>query len=154
MKVNYDHTTTTISCTFENKLYMSPKSCSVKYGTCDEETKFTQNSTTDESLSIVILKLNLSTSATNSKICYTVTASNGTFTAVVKGDYKAQSSGDSRSGVIIGPVVAIIGLIAVTVIVISIVVLVAYHINTRRKGHGMLIKHNFCSYCGYCRNLP
>ena len=135
MKVEYDPSTTTITCIFENESDLSQKSCSVQYGLCGKETKFVQNNSIEGSPSTVTLKL--STIATNSKNCYVVTArfSNDTLTVMVKGSFETQSSIDV--GVIVGAVI-LFGLCLVAVIIVSIVI-VAYSIKTRRKGkHRML----------------
>ena len=132
MKVEYNPSTTTISCTFGNELDLSPKSCS--YGICDQEVHIAQNKTTDGSPSTVIIQLN--TSSIDPNNCYVVTASNGTFTVMVKGNFQIQLISDSRLSVIIGSVIGVIvGLIAVTIIMV--LVYVVYVIMIRRKKCGM-----------------
>ena len=131
MKVEYDPSTTTISCVFENESDLSKKSCSVDYGLCGKERNSVQNSTTEGSPSTITLKL--SAIATNSKYCYVVTArlSNDTLTVMVKGSFDTQSS--SNVGVIVGAViVVIVGLVAG----IAMIVIVIYFVV--RKYSGML----------------
>ena len=124
MKVEYDPSTTTISCVFENKSDLSQKLCSIRYGLCGKEANFIQKSTTEGSPSTVTLKL--STIAMNSKNCYVVTArfSNNTLTVMVKGSFETQSSIDV--GVIVGAVIGAIFLGLCLVAVIIIIVIVAY----------------------------
>ena len=130
VKVEYNPSTATISCTFENQSDPSPKSCSVKYGPCDKEMYFAQNNTTDRSPSIVILMLN--SSAINQAECYVITARNDTFTVMVKGNFDTQSN--RNLGVIVGSVIgAILGLIVVAVIVTVIACVIA----VKRKKRGM-----------------
>ena len=138
MKVEYDPSTTTISCIFEDESDLSKKSCSVEYGLCGKEANSVQNSTTEGSPSIITLKL--STIATNSKNCYVVTArlSNDTLTVMVKGSFETQSS--SNVGIIVSVVIstmiATIGLVAG--IVIITIIIVACFIARRRTEYGML----------------
>ena len=137
VKVEYDPSTTTISCVFENESDLSQKSCSVEYGMCDKATNMyvVQNSTTEDSPSTVTLKL--STIATNSKNCYVVTArfSNDTLTVMVKGSFETQSS--NNMDVIVGAVIGVImGLVAgIAIITITIV---ACFITRRRTEYGIL----------------
>ena len=137
VKVEYDPSTTTISCTFENELDMSPKSCSVKYGMCDQEMYmyFAQNNTTDSSPSTVTLKLN--TTATRSKTCYVVMASNDTHTVMVKGNFENQLSSDSRSGTIIVVVICAILLLLCLIVVTMVVIVFITYVMVRRKERGM-----------------
>ena len=134
VKVEYDPSTTTISCVFKNESDLSQKSCSVEYGLCGKEANSVQNGTTEGSPFTVTLKLNAI--ATNSKYCYVVTAklSNDTLTVMVNGIFETQSS--NNMGVIVGAVIGVIvGLVAG--IVIITIVIVAYCI-TRRRKDGML----------------
>ena len=125
VRVSYDPTATTISCTFENRLDSSIKSCDIKYGTCGQEMYTTQGNTTVESPFMVRLKLN--SNILNSMSCYIVTASNETLTLMVKGEFITQSNNDSvntsiLAGTVIGVIIIImLGLVVVTVIILILV---------------------------------
>ena len=137
MKVEYDPSTTTISCVFENKSDLSQKSCSIEYGLCGKETNSVplENSTTEGSPFTVTLKL--STITTNSKNCYVVTArfSNDTLTVMVKGSFEAQSNNNLVT--IVGAVIGAVAVVLCVVAVIIVTVIVVYIIVLKRN-HGML----------------
>jgi hypothetical protein len=122
--VEYDPSTTTISCVFENESDLSKKTCSIEYGMCDKEINyFVQNSSTEGSPSTVTLEL--STNTTNSRNCYVVTASNDALTVLVKGSFETQSSSNNSNsnvgvivGIVIGVIIILFGLVAGIVIVI------------------------------------
>ena len=133
MKVEYDPSTTTISCVFENESDLSEKLCSIRYGLCGKEANSVLNSTTEGSSFAITLKL--SSIAMNSKYCYVVTAklSNDTLTVMVKGNFETQSS--INVSVIVGAVIiVIVGLVAGTVIII----VACFIIRRRRTEYGML----------------
>ena len=91
-----------------------------------------QNSITDGSLSTILLQL--TPRATNSRNCYVVTASNDTFTVMVKGKIETQTNARDLGviiGSVIGAIIIIILLVLAAVTVIVIVVL--------KRGLGMLI---------------
>ena len=135
MSVDYDPKHMTITCTFENELDISPKSCRIEYGTCDRETYYvTKGNATDGP---VILLLN--SSATNlMNFCYVVAASNDTFTVMVKGMFMTPSSGDTpnTSRIIIITIVTIMvvgTMAAITTIIIAF--LHARYIKLGRHGN-------------------
>ena len=133
VKVEYDPSTTTISCVFENESDLSKKSCHVEYGLCGKETNSVHNSTTEGSSSTVTLKLN--TIAMNSKYCYVVMArfSNDTLTVMVKGNFETQSS--NNMDVIVGAVIGVVVGLVAGIVIIAIVIV--YFI-TRKRKYGML----------------
>ena len=119
----------TITCTFENKLDISPKSCSVKYGTCDEEMYFAQGNTTDGP---IILKLISSARDLN---CYIVTASNDTLTVMVKGNlvtHRSNSGALSTGEIVTIVVLMVIGLSLLITIITTILV----YFQARYRRHG------------------
>ena len=121
VRVSYDPTATTISCTFENRLDSSIKSCSVKYGVCGQEMYLIQGNTTTESPFMVTLKLN--SSAVYSMNCYIVTASNETLTLMVKRKFVTQSNDSVHAGVITGSVIGGIFLLSLVVVTTIIIIL-------------------------------
>lgn len=125
MEVKYIPENATISCTFRNKLDLSPKSCSIRYGVCNDRMMYnTQRNTTAQSPFVVMLELN--SSVTNPMNCYVVTASNDSLTLTVNGRFisETQSSGSSdNAGIIAGSVMGAL-LVAVTLVTVVIVVLV------------------------------
>ena len=116
----------TITCKFENKLDVSPKSCSVEYGTCDKETYMysAQDNTTDGSF--ITLELNSTAMDSN---CYIVTASNDRLMVMVKGKFVIHQpdSGAQNAVIIVVPIVIVVVfiLLIMTVIIIPIVYLQA-----------------------------
>jgi hypothetical protein len=68
----------TITCTFLNQLDTSLKSCSVRYGLCDQQQIKTAQENSSSS------KIILSLESQNS-FCYTVIARNSTFAVAVQG---------------------------------------------------------------------
>lgn len=141
MKVEYDPSTKTISCIFQNELELSPKSCKVEYKMCDQETYMysAQNSTTYGSLSTLTIKLNKI--AMDSQTCYLVTANNDTLTVMVKGRFETQSP-SSDLGVIVGSVIGAILLVSglVIMIVVIVIVIAAYFcfLKLGKRKRGML----------------
>ena len=141
VKVEYDPSTKTISCIFQNELDLSPKSCNVKYKMCGQEIYMysAQNSTTYGSLSTLTIKLNKI--AMDSQICYLVTANNDTLTVMVKGRFETQSP-SSDLGVIIGSVIGAILLVSGLVIMIVVIVIVIaayfYFLKRGKRKRGML----------------
>ena len=131
MKVKYDSSTTTISCTFENQLDSSIKSCSVKYGVCGQEMYNTQGNTTTESPFIVTLKLNLSVS--NRVHCFIITANNDTHGILVEGRIDVPANGGANVPAIIIPVILVL-LIAIFVTVIGGITVYYF----KRRQHGKL----------------
>ena len=128
MKVEYHPSNTTISCTFENELDSSQKSCSVEYGICDQAMNSAQNSTTDDSPSTVTIKLNIT--AMNSNTCYVVTATNGTFTVMVNGSFETPTN-NKHLGVIVSSVILAV---IMTVIIIAAVVVTVIVIKVLKRG--------------------
>ena len=136
MRVSYDPTATTISCVYENQLDSSPKSCSIKYGVCGQEMSTTQGTTTVESPFMVILRLNSST--INPMNCYVVTASNETFTLMVKGTFVTQSNNDPavNADIITGSVICVIILLGLVVMTATtIIVLVVRYQRKQQYGN-------------------
>ena len=81
VNVQYNSADSTISCTFLKPMDTSIKSCRVTYGQCGQ-----RQTQTDEKFSTVALPNNITLSVMpGSSYCYTVTASNGNFTASVEG---------------------------------------------------------------------
>ena len=117
VSVDYDPKYMNITCTFINELDISPKSCRVEYGTCDQETYVTEGNATDGH--VVIL---LNSSVTNPmNFCYTVTASNATFMVMVKGEFVTPSNGDTPKTTIIVTTVAV-GLATMIATIIIIII--------------------------------
>ena len=77
VKVEYDLTSSTITCVFQSS---AENSCCIKYGQCHQKLNLTAegNSTTNK----VMLQIKSDRSE-----CYTVTASNGTFAVMVEGSF-------------------------------------------------------------------
>ena len=115
--MDYDPEAMTISCTFENELDISPKLCSVKYGTCDEEMYFAQGNTTDRP---IILELN--PNAVDPMNCYIVTANNDTLTAMIMGKFGTPSNSDILSTSTIVTVIVALVVVGLAVAAISIIV--------------------------------
>ena len=78
----------TITCVFLNQLDATVKSCSVTYGPCQQET--TKNVTSDptdgDTVSVMVQELENCNSSTRA-LCYTVTATNGSYTIEVEGRF-------------------------------------------------------------------
>ena len=140
VKVEYIPETTTISCIFQNTSDLSPKSCSVKYGTCDQEMYTIQGNTTDQSPFTVMLELN-----SNPMNCYVVTASNDTLTLMVNGRFEThRSTGTSaNAGTITGSVIGV--LLVLIVLVIASVLTSILVVKYRRKLSGKVTLHSH--YC-------
>ena len=82
--VVYETVPSTITCTFDDPLNITGKSCTVEYGNCNQQIGQTlEGSSTQESPNIVTLKLQSIDS--NQMYCYNVTASNGSYTIIVMG---------------------------------------------------------------------
>ena len=81
--MNYNSATSTIYCTFLNKLDTTEKSCSIKYGLCNQGlVNSTQGFSATETPNSVSLKL---TDLSDGAYCYVVTASSDNTTIKVKG---------------------------------------------------------------------
>ena len=82
--MNYDSSTSTILCTFLNELDTTEKSCSIRYGLCNQElVNSAQAFSTTETPNSVSLKL---TDLSDGAYCYVVTASSDNTTIKVKGN--------------------------------------------------------------------
>ena len=81
VEIQYSSATSTISCIFLSELDGSEKSCSIRYGECNQElTEMAAGNTTTSS----VIMLNLTLTSSDSQ-CYVATASNGTYTVMVDG---------------------------------------------------------------------
>ena len=91
VKVIYDSTTSTIFCTFLNELDTTEKSCSIKYGLCNQElVNSTQGFSTTKTPNSVSLKL---TDLSDGVYCYVVSASSDNIAINVKGSVLSLSKG-------------------------------------------------------------
>ena len=79
--ISYNSADSTITCTFLNKMDNTTKSCSVRYGPCDNVNKTINDDGHRKLPNTVVLQV----TNPNSSFCYVVTASNGSFTLVVEG---------------------------------------------------------------------
>ena len=80
--VRYDSSDSTISCAFLNQTDTSIKSCSVTYGSCNQQ----QSQTTVSGMSTVASPNNVTLSIEpQGSFCYTVSASNRDLTVAVDG---------------------------------------------------------------------
>ena len=120
----------TISCTFENRLDSSPKSCSVKYGTCGQEMYTTQGNTIDE----FIIRLKLNSSIASLMNCYVVTASNGTYDIMVNGSLNLAMREGANNAVLSVIVVPVVGLV-----VGAIIIVIGVIFGKRRWGNQFLL---------------
>ena len=78
--MEYDSTTSTITCTFLNKFDTSENMCKIQYGVCGQnQMEMTSASDTSDSVTIKLSILN------SASYCYTLTASNDSNTVIVKG---------------------------------------------------------------------
>ena len=74
----------TVTCEFTNQLKSSNKSCNITYGLCGQQlSEMAQGVSSSEEPNIVRVVLDLSDAATI--YCFSVTASNDTFTASIDG---------------------------------------------------------------------
>ena len=128
---------------FENQQDLSPKLCSVKYGTCDNEMYSAQNHTTDGSLSTVTLKLN--SSIINPTDCFVVTARNDTFTVMMEGNFETQQSNNNLS-VIVGLVIGALLLLLVLALATCTVIVVIAMVLVTQKSNGIVILINYINY--------
>ena len=82
---NIENTTRlTVTCEFTNQLDSSNKSCNVAYGLCGQQlSEMAQGVSSSEEPNIARVVLDLSDAAT--MYCFSVTASNDTFTASIDG---------------------------------------------------------------------
>ena len=84
-----------LSCRFTDDLGNNVKSCSIGYSPiatemCDNTDILGKNiisNTTATSDSVVVISLPVLSKSTGEEYCYVATASNGTFTAMVKGTF-------------------------------------------------------------------
>ena len=87
----------TITCEFTNQLDSSNKSCNVSYGLCGQQLSRTaQGSSSPEEPNIIRVELDLSDPA--AMYCYTVSASNDTFTAVVDSNSPTMATEATTTG--------------------------------------------------------
>jgi hypothetical protein len=83
VEIGYNSATSTITCVFLNELDTSEKSCSIRYGVCDQEK--TEMATGNTTTGSVILDLDLTNTGSSSVYCYSVIARNRTHTVMVDG---------------------------------------------------------------------
>ena len=81
VEIQYNSATSTISCIFLRELDTSKKSCSIRYGVCNQEsTEIAADNTTTSN--VIMLSLALTSSESQ---CYVATASNETHTVMFNG---------------------------------------------------------------------
>ena len=86
--INFE-SATSIICEFHNQARPSMKMCAISYGECEESLIVsTHGSTTKDSPNTVRLQLH----SDLQNYCYTINATNGTFTALIEGIYSKQST--------------------------------------------------------------
>ena len=95
--VNADSTTSTLTCQFHNTQNTNQRTCSAEYSVCDEEQVFTvEGNSTLESPDRVTLEISLPSES--DCYTYTITAYNGSRTAMVEG--KVDTSGKHNNGTV------------------------------------------------------
>ena len=93
LAVEFDSSASTITCVFLNQQDNSGKSCSVVYGLCGENPHLSNQGVPTSTSNSIILQLQFE-NQTETDFCYSVTASNGTFSAIVVGRFGDVEDGE------------------------------------------------------------
>ena len=152
--------TTRVSCIFLNKSDTSNKTCSVRYGQCDE--KFDDFAHEQETSSNDTIHVDLMLHEITEQYCYIVTASNDTVTFIVEGRIVGEQqnllyidqciainkligsgSGNNTSSIVLGVVIPVF--ILLILVLLSIIIFIVAH--SRTRGNTVVCSHFYGSPC-------
>lgn len=146
--MQYNSATSTITCTFLNQSDTSLKSCSIRYGSCDQQQRKTVQENSSSS------KITLSLKSQNS-FCYTAIARNSTFAVAVQGSIVGMYMyvynkiiiiekicmsvvGGAVSAGVVAAIVVVLVVVLLILLTISILIICLVCFSRRRRMTGML----------------